>query len=147
MRRISDTRLARVARTKAPRDLTAPRDLAQARRRALLRARVAVVALLRRCFGGLEAGRALAGALALGEAAAAELATIPDEADLRRKDEAGLLRDHAGVEEEFAARINGMVRQYRDGREVDPANASPAELLGAFLAGPPPCPPPRAAEG
>jgi hypothetical protein len=121
--------------------------MTQARRRALLRARAAVVAVLRRCFERPDAGRALAGALALGDAAAVELAAIPDGADLRRKDEAGLIRDHAGVEEAFAARINGMVRQYQDGREVDPANASPAELLGACLAGPPPFPPPRAGEG
>jgi hypothetical protein len=81
------------------------------------------------------AGRALAGALALGEAAAIELAAIPDSADLRRRDEAGLIRDHPGGEETFAERINGVVLQYRAGREVDPANASPAELLGACLAG------------
>src|ERR1700736_4467159 len=141
MRRISDTRLARVARTTAPRDLTALRH------RALLRARAAVSTLLRQCARGPDRGRALAGALALGEAAAVELAAIPDGADLRRRDEAGLARDHAGVEEAFAARINGMVQQYRDGREVDPANASPAELLGACLAGPPPFPPRRAEEG
>ena len=128
MRRIFDTRLARVARAKAPRDLTGLRH------RALLRARAAVCALLRRCFGRRDPGRALAGALALGEAAAIELAGIPDGADLRRKDEAGLIRDHPGVEEAFAARLNGMVPQYQNGREVDPANASPAELLGACLA-------------
>jgi len=140
MRRISDTRLARVARTKPPRDLTALRH------RALLRGRAAVAALLRQCSGRPEAeeGRALAGALALGEAAAVDLAAIPDGADLRRRDEAGLARDHPGVAEAFAARLQGIVRQYREGRKVDPANASPAELLGAFLAAPPPFPSPRA---
>src|ERR1700738_4464666 len=132
MRRISDTRLARVARTTAPRDLTALRH------RALLRARAAVSTLLRQCARGPDGGRALAGALELGEAAAVELAAIPDGADLRRRDEAGLARDHPGVTEAFAARVQGVVRQYRDGREVDPANASPAELLGACLAEPTP---------
>ena len=130
MRRISDTRLARLART------TAPRNLTPLRHRALLRARAGICGLLRRCFGRPDAGPALAGALALGEAAAIELAAIPDGADLRRRDGAGLIRDHPGGEETFAERINGMVLQYRDGREVDPANASPAELLGACLAGP-----------
>jgi len=151
MQRISDIRLARVARTKAPRDLTALRH------RALLRARAAVSALLRQDSGRPEAekGRALAGALALGEAAAVDLAAIPDGADLRRRDEAGLARDHPGVAEAFAARVQEIMWQYRQGREVDPATASPAELLSAFLAthSPfPPCnastlPPPAAEEG
>ncbi len=132
MRRIFDTRLARVARAKAPRDLTGLRH------RALLRARAAVSALLRQCSGRPHTGRALAGALALGEAAAVALAAIPDGADLRRRDEAGLARDHPAVAEVFAARVQGIVQQYREGREVDPANASPAELLGARLAGPSP---------
>jgi hypothetical protein len=135
MRRIFDTRLARVARTKPPRDLTALRH------RALLRARAAVSTLLRQCSGRSHAGRALARALALGQAAAVELAAIPDGADLRRRDEAGLARDHPGVAEVFAARVQGMVQQYHEGREVDPANASPAELLGARLAGATPFPP------
>jgi hypothetical protein len=128
MRQISDTRLARVART------TAPRDLTPLRHRALLRARAAVSALLRQCSERPHPGRALAGALALGEAAAAELAAIPDGADLRRRDEAGLARDSPGVAEAFAAAVQGIVRQYREGREIDPVNASPAELLGACLA-------------
>ncbi len=135
MRRISDIRLARVARSKTPRDLT------PVRHRALLRARAAVSTLLRQCARRPAAGRALAGALALGEAAAVELAAIPDGVDLRRRDEAALARDHPGVTEAFAARVQGVVRQYREGREVDPANASPAELLGACLAGPAPFPP------
>jgi hypothetical protein len=141
MRRIFDTRLARVARTKPPRDLTALRH------RALLRARAAVSTLLRQCSGRSHAGRALARALALGQAAAVELAAIPDGADLRRRDEAGLARDHPGVAEVFAARVQGMVQQYHEGREVDPANASPAELLGARLAGPTPFPPSQGREG
>jgi hypothetical protein len=149
MRRISDTRLARVARTTAPRDLTALRH------RALLRARAAISALLVQHSGRPDASRALAGALALGEAAALELAAIPDGADLRRRDEAGLARDHPGVTEAFAARVQGIVRQYSEGREIDSATASPAELLSAFLAAhppflrcnAPPLPPPLAEEG
>src|SRR5262245_2676347 len=107
MRQISDTRLARVARTKPPRDLTALRH------RALLRARAAVSALLRQCSGRPEAeeGRALAGALALGEAAAVELAAIPDGPDLRRRDEAALAHDNPGAAEAFAAAVQGIVRQ------------------------------------
>src|ERR1700730_11969786 len=103
MRRISDTRLARVARTTAPRDLTALRP------RGRLKARAGGSPLLAQCARGPDGGRALAGALALGEAAAVELAAIPDGADLRRRDEAGLARDHPGVTEAFAARGQGTV--------------------------------------
>src|ERR1700730_2982597 len=141
MQRISDIRLARVARTKPPRDLTALRH------RALLRARAAVSALLRQRSGEPEAekGRALAGALALGEAAAVDLAAIPDGADLRRRDEAGLARDsprgeggglagvHPGGGERYTAGVRGMGGQSGGGQKAPPANASPAELLGACL--------------
>ena len=129
MRRISDARLARVAKTKPP------RDLSTLRHRALLRARAAVSALLRQCFGRPAADSALAGALALGEAAAVELAAIPDGADLRRRDDVGLSRDHPEVAEAFAVRIQAIARQYSQGRKVDAATASPAELLGAYLMG------------
>jgi hypothetical protein len=129
VRQTLDNRLERATRAEPPRDLTALRH------RALLRARVAVSALLRQCSGRPDPGGALAGALALGEAAAVELAAIRDGANLRRRDEARLERDHPGVEEAFAARVQSMMQQYHEGREVDPANASPAELLGAFLAG------------
>jgi len=129
MRQTLDNRLARATRAELPRDLTALRH------RALLRARAAVSALLRQCSGRLHPGGALAGALALGEAAAVELAAIADGAELRHRDEAGLAHDHLGVEEAFAERVQSMMRQYHEGREVDPVNASPAELLGACLAG------------
>jgi hypothetical protein len=129
MRRISDARLARVAKTKPP------RDLSTLRHRALLRARAEVSALLRQCFGRPAADSALAGALALGEAAAVELAAIPDGADLRRRDDVGLSRDHPEVAEAFAVRIQAIARQYSQGRKVDAATASPAELLGAYLMG------------
>jgi hypothetical protein len=73
--------------------------------------------------------------LRFGEAAADQLAAIPDTALLRRTDEARLIPDHAGVEEAFEMQLLRLVLQYRDGREVDAANTSPAELLGACLAG------------
>jgi Family of unknown function (DUF5681) len=147
---ISDTRLARVARTRVPRDLAEPR------RRALLRARVALAGLLRERPPS-DAGQTLPWVLQCGEAAAAELAEIPDTALLRAADERRLAADHAGVEDAFAAKLLHLILQYRDGREIDPVNASPAELLAARLAGatdgsaptqaPPPSPPPQAGEG
>src|ERR1700730_8283906 len=131
MQRISDIRLARVARTKPPRDLTALRH------RALLRARAAVSALLRQCSGEPEAekGRALAGALALGEAAAVDLAAIPDGADLRRRDEGGLARLNPVGAGACTGGFGGLVGKSGGGKKTAPANASPAELLGACLAG------------
>jgi len=74
--------------------------------------------------------------LQLGETAAVELAGIPDTPELRESDEARLVRDHAGAEETFEARLWHAVRQHRDGCEPDPANASPAELLAAYVAAP-----------
>jgi hypothetical protein len=53
---------------------------------------------------------------------------------LRYSDEGRLADDHAGVEAVFEAQLRQLVRQYRDGRELDLANASPAELLAAFAA-------------
>ena len=128
MRRFLDTRLARVAKAKAPRDLT------DVRQRSLLRARAAMSTLLRERSVQPDAGQALTGAWPLGDAAAAELAGIPDTPDLRETDEALLARDHAGAEETFEARLWHLVQHYRDGRELDTANASPAELLAAYVA-------------
>ena len=128
MRRFLDTRLARVAKAKAPRDLT------EARQRSLLRARAAVCSLLRERSVQPDAGQALAGAWQLGDAAAAELAGIPDTPELRKTDGALLARDHAGAEETFEARLWHLVQHYRDGRQLDTANASPAELLAAYVA-------------
>lgn len=112
MRRFLDTRLARMAKTEAP------RDLVDARHRSMLRARAAV----------------WVGALQLGDAAAAELADIPDTPELRKTDAVLLARDHAGAEEAFETRLWHLVRQCVAGRELDPANAAPAELLAAHLA-------------
>ena len=128
MRRFLDTRLARVAKHERPPD---PVD---ARRRSLLRGRAAFGALLRERRQPLGDSPAFAAALLLGEAAAAELAGIPDTLGLRESDEVRLADDHAGVEEVFEAQLRHLVRQYHDGRELDPANASPAELLAAFAA-------------
>jgi hypothetical protein len=128
MRRFLDTRLARVAKAKAPRDLT------EARQRSLLRARAAVCSLLRERSVQPDAGQALAGAWQLGDAAAAELAGIPDTPELRKTDGALLARDHAGAEETFEARLGHLAQHYRDGYELDTANASPAELLAAYVA-------------
>ena len=128
MRRFLDTRLARMAKTAAPSDLPA------ARHHTLLRARVAVCALLRERSTPADADRALAGAFELGDTAAAELADIPDTPELRKTDAVLLARDHAGAEEAFETQLWHLVRQCVAGRELDPANAAPAELLAAHLA-------------
>jgi hypothetical protein len=144
MRQKSDTRLARAAKAKAP------RDLAEARHRSLLRGRAALSALLGKRAAPTDGSRALAGALQLGETAAEALAGIPDTQELRESDEALLAHDHTGAEDMFETRLWHVVRQYRDGRELDPATASPAELLAAYAAEAgklPPFSPPRAGEG
>jgi hypothetical protein len=127
MRRFLDTRLTRVAKAKAPRDVT------EARQRALLRARAAVSTLLRKQSVQPDAGLALAGPWLLGDAAAGELAAIPDTPDLRATDGALLARDHAGAEETFEARLWHLVQHYRDGCELDAPNAAPAELLAGCV--------------
>jgi hypothetical protein len=125
-----DIRMARAAKAEA----RVLRDPAQARHRSLLCARAALCALERERSAPPDADRALAGALQRGDAAAVELTSIPDTPDLRRTDEARLARDHAGVEGAFEAQLLRLVRQYRDGGDLDPANASPAELLAACIA-------------
>jgi hypothetical protein len=144
MRQKSDTRLARAAKAKAP------RDLAEARHRSLLRGRAALSALLGKRSAPPDGSRALAGALQLGGTAAEALAGIPDTRELRESDEVLLAHDHTGAEDMFETRLWHVVRQYRDGRELDPATASPAELLAAYAAEAgklPPFSPPRAGEG
>jgi len=112
--------------------------LTEARQRSLLRARAAVCTLLRQRSVQPDAGQALAGAWQLGDAAAAELAGIPDTPNLRETDGALLARDHPGTEGTFETRLWHLVRHYRDGRELDTASASLAELLAAYVARPPP---------
>src|SRR5271165_153818 len=68
----------------------------------------------------------------------AELAGIPDTPNLRETDGALLARDHPGTEGTFETRLWHLVRHYRDGRELDTASASLAELLAAYVARPPP---------
>jgi len=128
MQQKTDTRLAR-AKAKAP------RNLAAARHPSLLRARVALSALL--CEGSTAPAdsQALAGALQLGDAAAAELAGLPDRPDLRESDLALLAHDHPGAEETFEVRLKRLMQQFPEGRELDRANVSPAELLAAYVAG------------
>jgi hypothetical protein len=116
MRRATDIRLARVAKAKAPGDLT------EARARSLLRAQAAVSALLR------------AGVFKAGDRAAAVLASLPDTPALRTADEARLARDHAGVEQAFEAQLLRLLPQYHEGRALAPCEASPADLLAASLA-------------
>ena len=70
----------------------------------------------------------------LGEIAGATLASIRDTVELCESDRALLARDHAGAEDIFEARLSRLVRQYRDGHELDLDNASTAELLAAHVA-------------
>ncbi len=93
MRQTLDTRLVRAAKAKAP------RDLADARHRSLLRGRSPPA----------DTGRGLTGALEFGDAAAVELAGIPDTPDLRGSDEAMLARDLA-VEYPWCLRITTLRR-------------------------------------
>ena len=136
MRRFLDTRLARMARTEVP------HELVEARRRALLRGRAALSTLLAK---RPEVRRHLLGALQLGEAAVAALASIqvqPNCGTATRH----FSYDHSGAEDTFGTRLWQVVRQYRDGCDPDPANASPAELLAAYAADPAmplPLPPPH----
>jgi hypothetical protein len=127
MRRFLDTRLARMAKNEAPRELVA------ARHRSLLRGRAGLGTWLRERQPPGD-GRAFAAAVHLCEAAAAELASIPDSQELHESDEARLAHDHVGAEKAFEARLSHLVRQYRDGRELNPANTSLAGLLAACVA-------------
>jgi hypothetical protein len=129
MQQKSDTRLAR-AKAKASRGLPA------ARHRSLLRARAALAVLLRGESAPAAGSPGLTGALQLSDIAAAELARLPDTPGLRENDLALLARDHAGAEAMFEARLRRLVQQFREGREPNPANASPAELLAAWAAMP-----------
>jgi hypothetical protein len=127
MQQKTDTRLAR-AKAKTP------RNLAAARHRSLLRARAALSALLREGLATPADGQALAGVLQLGAAAAAELARLPDTPDLRDSDLALLAHDHPWAEETFEVRLKRLMQQFPEGRELDRANVSPAELLAVYVA-------------
>ena len=144
MQQRADTRLARAT-------ANAPCNLAAARHRSLLRARVALAALLREGSPPRDDGQSLAGVLQSSDRAAAELAGIPDEPELRETDMALLANDRAGAEETFEARLRRLVRGYREGCELDQLNnPSPADLLAAYVAKaamPPPLSPPLSEEG
>ena len=101
-----------------------------------MRARIAVAALLRRELAGEAAAPGLARAWRLGEAAAAELAALPDAAALAASDEALLAAepDGAAGPAEFAARLARLAaRGAEDEAAFDPDRASPAELLARAL--------------
>lgn len=83
-----------------------------------------------------DAGRETASGLQLGDRAVAELAGVPDTADLHQMGVARLARDHTGVEEAFAAQLLRVVVQPRNGRDLDPGSTAPAEVLAARVAGP-----------
>ena len=77
-------------------------------------------------------------ALRRGEEAATELAAIPDSPDLKAADEAIMTADYSNADYrscEFKAKIERIAEQYRGGqRQLDLANASPAELLAFCVA-------------
>ena len=127
MRRFLDFRLARVTKAEAP------RELVEARRRSLLRGRAALSALLRERSGPPGDARAVATALQFGATAAAELAGMPNTPELRESDEARLAHDHPGAEETFESQLSRVVGQCSNDRQLDPAKASPAELLAAYV--------------
>ncbi len=104
-------------------------DLGAARRRAMLRARVEICTGLRR--RGASSAVGAAARLRLGEEAAAELAGIPDTAELRRLDAALLARQDGDPCE---ATIRRLVEEYRNGRALDLFTASPTELLACCVA-------------
>jgi hypothetical protein len=106
-------------------------DLGAARRRAMLRSRVEICTGLRRRKAFSAVGAAGAAALRLGEEAAAELAGIPDTAELRRLD-AALLASHD--RDPCEATIRRLVEEYRNGRALDLFTASPTELLACCVA-------------
>jgi hypothetical protein len=75
---------------------------------------------------------------ATGEEATAELAAIPDSPHLKAADEAIVTADYSNADYrscEFKAKIERIAEQYRGGqRQLDLANASPAELLAFCVA-------------
>jgi hypothetical protein len=111
-----------------------PRDLAAARHRALLRGRLEICTALRRKRASSAVGGTLAAALRLGEDAAAELALVPDTAELRRRDEALLESDGDVAADGVETKIRLLVEEYRNGRALDLFTASPTELLACCVA-------------
>ena len=130
-----DRRLARA-------EISAPAiswvDRQAAHRRQSLRACVHWCELIREriCLMGIDPE--LTVALRRGKEAAAELAAIPDTPDLKAADQAVVTSDNSNAVDlagEFRAKIERIAEQYRRGQhQLDPANASPAELLAFCVA-------------
>jgi hypothetical protein len=94
---------------------------------------VEICASLRQQRGAAKGGAALAVALRMGEAAAAELAAIPDTPALERRDAA--LLDNAGTTRDGGkAEMRQLVEAFRSGRPFDLFTASPSELLACVVA-------------
>ena len=135
MRRDLERRLAD-AETMAP-DISWV-DWQAADHRQFLRTRVALHQLIRERLRVTGVDPTLAETLRHGEAAAAELAAIPDTPELERADEA-ILRAKCSNSDNGAhhvrEKIARMAELYRSGQHrIDFANASPAELLAFCVA-------------
>jgi len=112
-------------------------DRQAAHRRQSLRTRVKCCDLIRERFRVMGIDSCSAVALRRGEEAAAELAGIPDTPDLTAADEAITTAHYCNADDqcEFKAKIERIAEQYRGGqRQLDLANASPAELLAFCVA-------------
>ncbi|MGH7055618.1 MAG: hypothetical protein ACREFA_17605, partial [Stellaceae bacterium] len=108
---------------------------AAARRRAGLRARIGVAALVRKYAKPEDRGPAFARVLVWGEEAAVALAALPEAAASPEADAALLAAAADGAHaEEFFNRLGRLWAQHRDGAPFDAAHAAPAELLARCLA-------------
>ena len=123
-----NTRLSRLAAGRAQ------AGSAAAAERRMLRARIAVCAMLRRAL--IEAGidPAAIPALRLGDVALAELATTGDPPELRQADVAFDAGEAGILEERFAAKILMLARLWRDRSASDPASALRYDFAAASLA-------------
>jgi hypothetical protein len=134
MRRDLERRLAD-AETMAPEISWVDRQAADHRRS--LRGFVALLELISQRLQVMRIDPQLAQTLRRGEAAAAELAAIPDTPELERADEA-ILRAKCSNSDSGAhvrKEIARMAELYRSGQHrIDFANASPAELLAFCIA-------------
>ncbi len=121
-------------------------EISAAEHRRALRARAAIGAAVRDCLmqAGIDPARAVM--LRVADEAAGELAAIPDTPELERADAAiAAGAGHRGPDGDsrFQAKMDDLVRHYREGGEIDPARASLAELHAwclAALTGPEPNP-------
>jgi hypothetical protein len=134
MRRDLEHRLAH-AETMAPAISWVDRQAAYHRQS--LRARVKLCQLIRERLRVIGLDPTRAETLQRGEAAAAELAAIPDTPELERADEA-ILRTKCNSGDgarQFREHHARMAELYRSGQQrIDFANASPCELLAFCVA-------------